>query len=81
MSRNQLIFGKFLGCWLACGVAVFIFYIFFVVTAVSRGEHWRLADNFQAFWLHWVMLGIIVAMVLRVRWYSPRRRPMPRFPS
>src|SRR5271169_6612081 len=58
MSRNQLIFGKFLGCWLACGAALFVFYAFFVVTAVSRGEH------FQAFWMHWVMLGIIVAMVL-----------------
>ena len=64
MSRNQLLFGKFLGCWLACGAALFIFYTFFVVTAVSRGEHFRLAENFQAFWLHWVMLGVVVAMVL-----------------
>ena len=64
MSRNQLIFGKFLGCWLACGAALLVFYTFFVVTAVARGEHWRLAENFQAFWMHWVMLGVIVAMVL-----------------
>ena len=64
MSRNQLIFGKFLGCWLACGAALLVFYAFFVLTAVSRGEHWRLAENFQAFWLHWVMLGVVVAMVL-----------------
>jgi Cu-processing system permease protein len=64
MSRNQLIFGKFLGCWLACGVALFVFYSFFVLTAVSRGEHWRLVENFQAFWLHWIMLGVVVAMVL-----------------
>ena len=64
LSRNQLILGKFLGCWLACGAALFVFYAFFVVTAASRGEHWRLPEYFQAFWLHWVMLGIIVAMVM-----------------
>lgn len=64
VSRNELIFGKFFGCWLACGVALLAFYGFFVVTAVSRGESWRLLEYFQAFWLHWVMLGVIVAMVL-----------------
>ena len=46
MSRNQLIFGKFLGCWPACGAALFIFYTFFVVTAVSRGEHFLAGGKF-----------------------------------
>ena len=64
VSRNQLLLGKFFGCWLACGLALVVFYAFFVVTAASRGEHWRLAEHFQAFWLHWVMLGVVVAMVL-----------------
>ena len=64
VSRSELIFGKFLGCWLACGLALLVFYGFFVVTAVSRGERWRLLEYFQACWMHWVMLGIIVAMVL-----------------
>lgn len=64
VSRSQVIIGKFLGCWLACGVALLVFYSFFVVTAVMRGEAWRLPENFQAFWMHWIMLGIIVAMVL-----------------
>ena len=64
VSRNQLLLGKFFGCWLACGMALLVFYSFFVVTAASRGEHWRLPEHFQAFWLHWVMLGVIVAMVL-----------------
>ena len=64
VSRNELILGKFAGCWLACGVALLTFYGFFVVTAVSRGDGWRLPEHFQAFWLHWVMLGVIVAMVL-----------------
>ena len=64
VSRNELILGKFFGCWFACGVALLVFYGFFVLTAVSRGEHWRLMETFQACWLHWIMLGIIVAMVL-----------------
>ena len=64
VSRNELVLGKFFGCWLACGMALLAFYGFFVVTAVSRGESWRLLEYFQAFWLHWVMLGVIVAMVL-----------------
>jgi len=64
VSRNELILGKFFGCWFACGVALLAFYGFFVVTAVSRGDGWRLLEHFQAFWLHWVMLGIIVSMVL-----------------
>ncbi|HWY30638.1 MAG TPA: ABC transporter permease subunit [Candidatus Acidoferrum sp.] len=64
VSRDQLVLGKFLGCWLACGMALLVFYLFFVVTAFSRGEPWRLAEHFQAFWMHWIMLGIIVAMVL-----------------
>jgi len=64
VSRNELIFGKFFGCWFACGLALLVFYAFFIVTAVSRGEHWRLPEHFQAFWMHWIMLGIIVAMVL-----------------
>jgi Cu-processing system permease protein len=64
VSRNELIIGKFLGCWVACGAALVAFYSFFLVTAVSRGEPWRLLENFQAFWMHWIMLGVIVSMVL-----------------
>ena len=64
VSRNELILGKFFGCWFACGVALVAFYGFFVLTAVSRGEHWRLQEHFQALWLHWIMLGVVVAMVL-----------------
>ena len=64
VSRNELILGKFFGCWFACGLALLVFYLFFVITAVSRGEHWRLLEHFQALWAHWIMLGVIVAMVL-----------------
>ena len=64
VSRDQVIIGKFFGCWFACGFALLAFYGFFVVTAASRGEHWRIPEYFQAFWMHWIMLGVIVAMVL-----------------
>ena len=29
LSRSQLILGKFLGCWIACGLALLCFYVFF----------------------------------------------------
>jgi hypothetical protein len=34
-------FGKFLGCWLACGLALLCFYIFFGALAASREHNGR----------------------------------------
>jgi ABC-type transport system involved in multi-copper enzyme maturation permease subunit len=80
LTRTQLIFGKFLGCWLACGLVLVCFYIFFGALALSRehnelaasavanGEHhWLLRvllQYFQAAFLHWSTLGVVVAMAL-----------------
>jgi MFS family permease len=64
LTRTQLIFGKFLGCWLACGLALLCFYVFFGALAASREHAWPLLNYFQAATLHWFMLGIVVAMVL-----------------
>ena len=64
VTRTQLIFGKFLGCWLAVGITLIVFYLFFGVVAMSKEHAWPLANYFQAIWLHWVMLGIIIAMTL-----------------
>jgi ABC-type transport system involved in multi-copper enzyme maturation permease subunit len=64
VSRGQVVLGKFLGCWLACGLALFVFYIFFGVIAGTREHSWPLAQLLQTFWLQWVMLGIVIAMVL-----------------
>jgi ABC-type transport system involved in multi-copper enzyme maturation permease subunit len=64
VSRNQLVLGKFLGCWLACGFALLALYGFFLAAALARGEHWRLVEHFQAFWLHWIMTSVVLAMVL-----------------
>src|ERR1043165_494594 len=33
VSRAQVIAGKFLGCWLATGIALLVFYFFFAVIA------------------------------------------------
>ena len=39
VTRGQVIVGKFLGCWLACGVALVVFYLFFGVVSESRGRN------------------------------------------
>ena len=64
VTRGQVVLGKFLGCWLACGLALVVFYLFFGVVSGSREHQWPLPQYFQALWLQWVMLGIVVAMVL-----------------
>jgi len=64
LSRVQLLLGKFFGCWIACGLTLLCFYIFFGALAASREHHWPLLQYFQAAVLHWFALGIIVAMAL-----------------
>jgi len=64
VTRNHLLLGKFWGCWLACGVALVVFYTFFGVISAAREQQWPLSAYFQALTLHWFMLGIIVAMTL-----------------
>lgn len=121
VTRWQVVFGKFLGCWLACGIALLVFYLFFAIVSESRGRdnpagssaasvqsgvtnlaaqipgaqtndsheghahetpeaaghvhdehcehgvsgvHSAWVNYFQALWLHWLMLGVVTAMVL-----------------
>jgi len=64
VTRTQLLLGKFLGCWLACAITLAAFYLFFGVVAMSKEHHWPLANYFQAMTLHWVMLGVVIAMTL-----------------
>ena len=64
VSRGQVIAGKFLGCWLATGVALLVFYFFFAVITGSREHLWPWAVYFQAAWMQWVMLAIVIAMVV-----------------
>src|SRR5436189_1250448 len=64
VSRGQVLLGKFLGCWLACGMALLVFYFFFGVVSGSREHSWPLLNYFQGMWLQWLMLGIVVSLVL-----------------
>ncbi len=64
VSRAQVLLGKFLGCWLACGLALLVFYIFFGAFAGLREHKWNVLSYFQGFWLQWAMLGIVTAFVL-----------------
>jgi len=64
IARWQVLLGKFVGCWLASGVALLVFYIFFALVSASRDHTLPVDAYFQAFWLHWQVLGVIVAMTL-----------------
>src|SRR5580698_3242881 len=64
LSRNQLIIGKFLGCWIVSGVALLCFYIFFGILAGTREHQLPLTDYLQAAFLHWMALGVVVALSL-----------------
>jgi len=64
VTRGQVILGKFLGCWFACGLALLIFYAFFTVVTCSREGHWPLGGYLQALWLQWMMLAIVIALAL-----------------
>jgi Cu-processing system permease protein len=64
VGRGEFIVGKFLGCWLACGISLLVFYFFFGLLSASREHTFPFLAYFQAIWLHWMCLGIIVALVL-----------------
>ncbi|HWX19460.1 MAG TPA: ABC transporter permease [Candidatus Binatia bacterium] len=64
VTRGQVVAGKFAGCWLACGLALLMFYVFFGVVTGSKESHWPVLQYLQAAWLQWMMLGMVVALVL-----------------
>ena len=64
ITRTEVLLGKFFGCWIALAAALVAFYIFFGLMAMTKEHYWPLTNYFQAIWLHWVMLGVIIAMSL-----------------
>ena len=64
ISRNQLIVGKFLGCWVAVGLSLVCLYLFFGVLCGIKEQSWPVMNYAQAMVLHWFMLGVVVAMTL-----------------
>jgi ABC-type transport system involved in multi-copper enzyme maturation permease subunit len=64
VTRGQVVAGKFLGCWLATGATLVIFYLFFGVLSGVHENRWPVLSYFQAFWLQWAMLSVVIALVL-----------------
>jgi ABC-type transport system involved in multi-copper enzyme maturation permease subunit len=64
VTRGQVVAGKFMGCWMACGIALGLFYLFFGFISGSRERVWPAATYIQALWLHWHLLGIVIAFTL-----------------
>ncbi len=64
VSRAQLLLGKFCGCWFACGVGLVAFYLFFGIVCAAREHALPLACYFQALWLQWMMLAVVIALTL-----------------
>ena len=64
VTRAEVVLGKFWGCWLAIGLTLLVFYLFFVIVGATRDSEWSLGASFQALTLHWFMLGIVVALTV-----------------
>jgi ABC-type transport system involved in multi-copper enzyme maturation permease subunit len=64
VTRWQVIVGKFLGCWLATGIALLVFYLFFAVITGSHEQHWPWLIYLKAVWLQWAMLAVVIALSL-----------------
>jgi Cu-processing system permease protein len=64
VSRGHVVVGKFLGCWLATGMALVVFYVFFGIMSGAHDNRWPLLNYLQTFWLQWMMLAVVVALVL-----------------
>src|SRR6185436_10182362 len=64
VSRAQLLLGKFFGCWIACGLALFVFYLFLGLVAASREHTLDVGSYLIAMLLHWGALAVVVGMAL-----------------
>ncbi|MFM1770008.1 MAG: hypothetical protein RJA22_2537 [Verrucomicrobiota bacterium] len=64
VTRSEVVTGKFLGCWIASGIALLVFYTFFGLMAAIQERHWPVAHHLQALTLHWAALGIVGAMAM-----------------
>jgi len=64
ITRWEVLFGKFLGCWFATCLCLVAFYLFFGIVAAAKEQHWPVGIYFQAWSLHCVMLGVVIGMTL-----------------
>jgi ABC-type transport system involved in multi-copper enzyme maturation permease subunit len=64
VTRGDVIRGKFLGCWFASGFALVLFYLFFGLVAGAKEHHWPFVNYFQALWLQWIFLAVVIGLSL-----------------
>jgi len=64
VTRAEVVLGKFFGCWMASGIALLLFYLFFAVISGMKEGDWPLLEYAQAFWLHWLTLAVVICMAL-----------------
>lgn len=64
VTRAHVIAGKALGCWLASGLALVVFYAFFTVVTCLREGQWPIANYLQALWLQWMMLAVVIGLAM-----------------
>lgn len=64
VSRGQVVAGKFLGCWLATGASLLVFYFFFAVLTGTREQIWPWVLYLEAIWMQWMMLAMVIGLVL-----------------
>ncbi len=64
ITRGQVLFGKFLGCWGATCLSLLAFYFFFGLVVASKEHAWPLGNYFQAWSLHCVMSAVLVGLTL-----------------
>ncbi len=64
ITRAEVVVGKFIGCWQACGAALVVFYLFFGVMIAAKGGSVSWETLFLALILHWALLGIVISMSL-----------------
>jgi ABC-type transport system involved in multi-copper enzyme maturation permease subunit len=64
VTRAQIVAGKFLGCWVASGVALVIFYVFLGVVIASLEHALPLRNYFEAIWMQWMFLAMVIAGAL-----------------
>lgn len=64
ITRGEVMVGKFLGCWFACGMALLVFYLFFAIVVSVKGGSLFSTDLLQTAWLHWMMLAMVIALSL-----------------
>ena len=64
ISRWELLLGKFLGCWLAAGLALLVFYFFFGLVTAAREQAMPAPVLWQGLWSHWIVLGLLISATL-----------------